>query len=181
MRKAQAESILAAELAAVNGGPITCPADGTITFGEWMRNFYIPMRGANCRPATRRSNDGYLKKQIYPRLEHVALKDISKFQVQMLLNHLAATGYSYNVVYHVRDIIKAALAEALDQEVLERNVARKTVIPEIEERERAVLPVEWYAKLLAGLRMPRDRAIFLIASFCALRPSEIFGLTWGSY
>ena len=39
--------------------------------------------------------------------------------------------------------------------------------------------MEWYAKLLAGLRTSRDRAIFLIASFCALRP--IFGLTWGSY
>lgn len=181
MRKAEAETILAAELAAVNGGPLARVADGTLSFGEWMRNFYIPMRGANWRPATRRSNDGYLKKQIYPRLEHVALRDITKFQVQMLFNHLATSGYSYNVVYHVRDIIKAALAEAVDQEVLERNVARKTVIPEIEEREKPVLPVEWYAKLLAGLRTSRDRAIFLIASFCALRPSEIFGLTWGSY
>ena len=83
----------------------------------------------------------------------MALKDISKFQVQMLLNQLAAEGYSYNVVYHVRDIIKAALAEAVDQEVLERNVARKTVIPEIEERDKPVLPVEWYAKLLAGLHI----------------------------
>jgi integrase len=181
MRKAEAESILAAELAAVNGGPVTRVADDTITFGEWMRNFYIPMRGANWREATRRTNDGYLKKQIYPRLEHVALKDISKFQVQMLLNQLAAEGYSYNVVYHVRDIIKAALAEALDQDVLERNVARKTVIPEIAEREKPVLPVECYAKLLAGLATARDRAIFLIACFCALRPSELFGLTWDSY
>jgi len=181
MRKAEAETILAAELGAVNGGPVARVADGTLSFGEWMRNFYIPMRGANWRPATRRSNDGYLKKQIYLRLEHVPLKDISKFQVQMLFNQLAAAGYSYNVVYHVRDIIKAALAEAVEQDVLERNVARKTVIPEIEEREKPVLPVEWYAKLLAGLRTSRDRAIFLIASFCALRPSEIFGLTWGSY
>jgi integrase len=181
MRKAEAESILAAELASVNGGPVARVADGTITFGEWMRNFYIPMRGANWREATRRSNDGYLKKQIYPRLEYVALKDISKFQVQMLLNQLAAEGYSYNVVYHVRDIIKAALAEALDQDVLERNVARKTVIPEIEEREKPVLPVEWYAKLLGGLETARDRAILLIACFCALRPSELFGLTWDSY
>ena len=181
MRKSEAENILAAELAAINGGPITRVADGTITFGNWMGNFYIPMRGANWRPATRRSNDGYLKQQIYPRLEHVALKDITKFQVQMLLNQLAAAGYSYNVVYHVRDIIKAALAEAVDQEVLERNVARKTVIPEIEEREKPVLPVEGYSKLLAGLTTARDRAIFLIASFCALRPSEIFGLTWDSY
>jgi hypothetical protein len=57
MRKAEAESILAAELAAVNGGSVTRVADGTITFGEWMRNFYIPMRGANWREATRRSND----------------------------------------------------------------------------------------------------------------------------
>jgi len=181
MRKAEAETILAAELAAVNGGPLARVADSTLSFGEWMRNFYIPMRGANWRPATRRSNEGYLKKQIYPRLEHVALRDITKFQVQMLFNHLATSGYSYNVVYHVRDIIKAALAEAVEQDVLERNVARKTVIPEIEEREKPVLPVEWYAKLLAGLRTSRDRAIFPVASFCALRPSEIFGLTWGSY
>jgi hypothetical protein len=46
MRRAEAEAILAAELAAINGGPITRPTDGTITFGNWMRNFYIPMRGA---------------------------------------------------------------------------------------------------------------------------------------
>jgi len=181
MRKAEAETILAAELAAVNGGPLARVTDSTVSFGEGMRNFYIPMRGANWRPATRRSNEGYLKKQIYPRLEHVALRDITKFQVQMLFNHLATSGYSYNVVYHVRDIIKAALAEAVEQDVLERNVARKTVIPEIEEREKPVLPVEWYAKLLAGLRTSRDRAIFPVASFCALRPSEIFGLSWGSY
>jgi hypothetical protein len=51
----------------------------------------------------------------------------------------------------VRDLIKAALAEAVDQEVLERNVARKTVIPEIEESDKPVLPVEMYAKLLAVL------------------------------
>ena len=53
MRKAEAETILAAELAAVNGGPLARVADGTLSFGEWMRNFYIPMRGANWRPATR--------------------------------------------------------------------------------------------------------------------------------
>ena len=38
-----------------------------------------------------------------------------------------------------------------------------------------------YAKLLAGLDGIRDRAIFLIACFCALRPSELFGLAWGCY
>jgi integrase len=181
MHRADAEKILAAELATINGGPVTRVADGTITFGNWMRNFYIPMRGANWRDATRRTNLDYLTSHVYPTLEHVPLKDITKFQVQMLLNRLAAEEYSYTVVYHVRDLIKAGLAEAVDQEVVERNVARKTVIPEIEESEKPVLPVEMYAKLLAGLDGIRDRAIFLIACFCALRPSELFGLTWGCY
>src|SRR5438445_10898766 len=101
MRKAEAETILAAELAAVNGGPVARVADGTLSFGEWMRNFYIPMRGANWRPATRRSNDSYLKKQIYLSLEHMQLKNITNFHVQMLINQLAAMAKSYNVLHDV--------------------------------------------------------------------------------
>lgn len=109
MHRADAEKILAAELAAINGGLVTRAADGPITFGNWMRNFYIPMRGANWRDATRRTNLDYLTGHVYPTLEYVALKDITKFQVQMLLNRLAAEGYSYTVVYHVRDLIKSGL------------------------------------------------------------------------
>jgi hypothetical protein len=131
MHRADAEKILDAELAAITGGPVTRAADGVITFGNWMRNFYIPTRGANFqdaprRAAPRRTNLDYLNSHVYPTLEHVALRDISKFQVQMLLNRLAAKKYSYTVVYHVRDLSKAASAEAMDQEVLKRNVARKT-------------------------------------------------------
>jgi hypothetical protein len=58
---------------------VTCPssrlADGTITFGEWMRNVYVPMRGANWRDATARSNHDYLDRYIYPVFGHVALND----------------------------------------------------------------------------------------------------------
>jgi hypothetical protein len=155
----------------VNGGPLARVADGTLSFGEWMRNFYIPMRGANWRPATRRSN-GWLpeKTDLSPARIRGAQRHHQVPGADAVQPELATAGYSYNVVYHVRDIIKAALGEAVDQGVLERNVARKTVIPEIEEREKPALPVEWYAKLLAGLRTPGDGAIFLIASFCALRP-----------
>jgi hypothetical protein len=62
-------------------------------------------------------------------------------------------------VYHVRDLIKAASAEAVEQDVIERNVARKTVIPKIEQRDKHVLPVEMYRKLLTRLKDVRDWAI----------------------
>jgi hypothetical protein len=143
-----------------------------------MRNFYIPMRGANWRDATRRTNLGCLT-------SHVSNTSPSKTSLSFRCRCYSTGWLRKNTrtpfVYHVRDLIKAALAEALDQEVLERNVARKTVIPEIEESDKPVLPVDMYAKLPARLDGIRDRAILLIACFCALRPSELFGLTWGCY
>jgi len=168
MRKIDAEQILRQEPTPAR---VRVPAHGTITFGEWMRNVYVPMRAANWRAATRRTNEDYLKCHICPAFEHVQLKDISKFNVQMLFNRMAKDGYSYTVAHHVRDLIKAGLAEAVDQAVMERNVARKTVIPDIEERDK--LPIGMYCKLLARLTDVRDRAIFLIGSFCALRSSEL--------
>jgi hypothetical protein len=102
MRKADAEEILRQELGIVSSSPSSRLADGTITFGEWMRNVYIPMRGANWRDATARSNHDYLDRYIYPVFGHVALNDITKFSVQMLLNKMAKDGYSYWVVYHTR-------------------------------------------------------------------------------
>jgi len=105
MHRADAEKILAAELAAINGGPVARLGDGAMTFGNWMRNFYIPMRGANWRAATRRTNLDDLNSHVSPTLDQVALKDVTKFQVQMLVNRLAAEEYSYTVVYHLRDLI----------------------------------------------------------------------------
>jgi hypothetical protein len=68
----------------------------------------------------------------------------------------------------------------VDPDGLEKNVARKTTILEIEESDKPVVPVAKYAKLLVGLEDVPDRAIFLIliACFCALRASGLFGLTW---
>jgi len=94
-------------------------------------------------------------------LRNVSLKDITKFQVQMLLNQLAADDYSCNVVYHVRDIIKAALAEAVDQEVLECNMARETVIPEMEERDNRSCQLS----TLSFLRPRRPRSRYLSDRF----------------
>ena len=49
-----------------------------------MRNFYIPMRGANWRDATRRTNLDYLASHVNRTLKHVAFKDITKFQLTIL-------------------------------------------------------------------------------------------------
>jgi hypothetical protein len=123
------------------------------------------MRGANWRDATRRTNLGCLT-------SHVSNTSPSKTSLSFRCRCYSTGWLRKNTrtpfVYHVRDLIKAALAEALDQEVLERNVARKTVIPEIEESDKPVLPVDMYAKLPARLDGIRDRAILIDCLFLRL-------------
>lgn len=51
IRNVDEEQILRQELD-LAAKPSSRPADHTITFGEWMRTVYIPLRGANWRPAT---------------------------------------------------------------------------------------------------------------------------------
>jgi integrase len=44
-----------------------------------------------------------------------------------------------------------------------------------------VLAPEALRKLFAAVIDPCDRLLLLVATFCAMRTSEVLGLTWGSY
>lgn len=44
-----------------------------------------------------------------------------------------------------------------------------------------MLPPETLRRLLSAIVDKRDRLILLIGTFCAVRTSEVLGLTWGSY
>jgi integrase len=96
------------------------------------------------------------------------------------VNDLAAKGYSFSVVDHCRIMVGAILEEALDAELIGKNVARKVENPETKEPQKPVLPKDDARKLIDALPF-RDRLICMIAAFCAMRPGEIFGLQRSSF
>jgi hypothetical protein len=75
------------------------------------------------------------------------------------------------------------VSEAVDQKFLSGNPVSKIKLPATAQKPfRPVLKkLEWLIQLIDGLTDVRDRAIFLVGTFCALRTSEVFGLSWKSF
>jgi integrase len=156
------------------------PVGDSLTLEWFVRERFIPMRLPKWAPSTRETNLGFLNHHILPTLGSKPLAEISKFDCQMLLNSLAEKQFSFSVINHCRIMLGAVLDEALDADLIGKNPARKLENPETREPLRPVLPKEDARKLIGALPI-RDRLICMIASFCALRPGEIFGLQRSSF
>ena len=177
LRKWQAEDKLRKVIAASQKQQ---PVGDSLTLEWFTRERFIPMRAPKWAPSTRETNLGILNHHILPKLGSKPLSELEKFDCQMLVNDLAAKGFSFSVVDHCRIMIKAILEEALDADLIGKNVARKVENPETKEPQKPVLPKDKARELINALPL-RDRLIAMIAAFCAMRPGEIFGLQLSSF
>ncbi|MGA2978039.1 MAG: tyrosine-type recombinase/integrase [Terriglobales bacterium] len=150
------------------------------TLAWFARERFLPMHSPQWAPATKELNTGNIDHHIVPALGDLLLTEIDKFRCQVFLNDLAARGFSFSLVDHNRTLLKSILEEAIDAELIGRNPARKLKMPETKMPVKFVLPKDQARTLLDSLCF-RDRLIAMIAAFCAMRPGEIFGLTWSSW
>jgi integrase len=178
LRKWEAEQELRKIIAAATGSQPR--KDGGVTFEWFTRERFIPMREGNWRPATKRGNLHDIQRHIMPVLGSMPLKEEDKFHIASLLNRLAKK-YSEPVVARVRVMMHAIFEEAADMDFIGKNPARKIPLPECRASRRPVLAPEALRKLFAAVIGPCDRLLLLVATFCAMRTSEVLGLTWGSY
>jgi integrase len=176
--KWQAEEKLHKEIASATGDQPR--KDGTITLEWFTEERFIPMREGNWRPATKRGNLFDIQHYILPTLGALALKSIDKFQVASLLNRMAKN-YSEPVVARVRVMLSGILEEAVDQDYIDKNPARTVSLPACRATQKPVLPPETLRRMLTAVTDVRDKLILLIGTFCAVRTSEVLGLTWSSY
>jgi integrase len=118
---------------------------------------------------------------VMPKFGDLALTDIDKVMVQSRLNSMVPR-YSESTIGHVQRKMVEVLEEAVEQEFINRNPASRTRMPAgARKPEQPVLTVEQLIDLIDRLTNSRDKAIFLVGTFCAMRTSEIFGLPWGNF
>ncbi len=141
MRKWEAEKRLQ-EIIYKENGPTAPKADSDVTFGWFWQCRYIPMRSASLRDSSKAS----LKKagdQLLLEFREVALSKFDKFVCQDYLNGLAVKGYSHSVVCKAKTYLKAVLAEAVEQDYIDKNPAKKLGMPVTREvSKRSLNPDE---------------------------------------
>ena len=181
LTKFEAEERLREIIAAETSCVPLLPADiapKQLTLAWFVTNRYLPMMA--CRETTKKKTADEIRRNILRQFGDRLLKEIGLFELQTHLNKLAKN-FSGSVVRHAFVNIRSILNLAVDLDFLAKSPARRLAMPETKPPDRSVMPAAMIMKLIEGTENPMDKCALAIGSFCALRTSELFGLTWGCY
>lgn len=141
---------------------------------SWLEDEIKP----TLREKTYVSYEGICRLHILPGLGHVNLQELTRQQVQRLVNDKAAAGLSKHIVTDIHAVLRRALNQALEWDLVARNVATLVKPPRIEEKELHYLTPEQARKLIQTVQGDRLEALYTVALALGLRRGEALGMRW---
>src|SRR6516162_1439393 len=154
--------------------------NGSVTFGWFVRNRYLPLREANWKPETAKVKKTQIQRDLVEKFENVPMDVIDKFMLQTHINHLAAFR-STDRVLQARSYLKSIFSEAVEQDFLLKDPSRN-VTPPLNLRSKNKTVLTWdQLRLVLGSLPHRDLVLLTLEMTDALRPSELFALRWRSF
>jgi integrase len=133
--------------------------------------------GRRYKPATRRSYEQAARKYLIPRLGSRRLSDVSRRDVQALVDELHATGLSPSTIHNKLDPLRVLYRRAIRRDELTVDPTDGLDLPSVGRgRDRIEAPDQAQA-LLAALPAT-ERAFWAIALFAGLRRGELRALRW---
>jgi integrase len=185
-------STKAAALAAM-AGLQTAKADGTyiepsrLTLGAYLDQWLAAGCGG-VRPWTLKGYASVVANHIKPRLGTVPLQKLTRPELKAFYAALRTGGYtkgrkagsglSEKSVYNVHIALRAALNDAIEDELMRTNPAAGALKPPGQGAEMATWNREDLAAFLESLRDEPDFALYRIAAYTGLRRGELLGLRW---
>jgi len=182
MTKHQAHDALEQKIAQKPGGTTQPQADERIvTLGWFTRNRFFPLReGSTWKEQTAAIRKIEIEQDIVALLGNLPLAQIDKVILQTHLNDLAKK-LSAGRVQHARFYLKAIFEEAIEQEFVAKNPARKLVLPnQLRAVDKTTLSWDQLRLVLASVPL-RDRILLTLDMTETFRPSELFALRWTGY
>jgi integrase len=182
MTKKEARDKLASEIVRLTGQTIEdgTVKNGTVTFGWFVRNRYLPLKEADWREETAKIKTYLIQADLLDEFEDIRMENFDKFTLQNHLNKLAKT-HSRDRVLQIRSYMRAIFAEAVDQDFLPKDPARMVKVPaNLREVDKTTLTWDQLRAALAKLGDLglRDWILMKLDMSNALRPSELFPLRW---
>ena len=174
MTRMEAQNALRAAIAEQSQAPKALK--GEFTFGQYWRERYLPMHQAVWSESSRATQIGNITRYCVDLLDATPLQDIERFQLQMIANDLAKR-FSKSVVEKFVTWTRAILEEAVDEDFLHKNPARKLRLPETKPVNKRFLTLNEIAVVLGKLPF-RESFIFRVSLVLGLRPAELLALRW---
>lgn len=149
---------------------------GKETFGTYAVRWVAAL---NCDPLTRENITGRIRRYVEPHALHgTPLRGIRPSTVQAWLRSLDERGLAASTIRVVFSHVSAALAAAVDDDVLAKNPCRASSVRPPRVTDRKVVP--WAREWVAGMRteLPdRYGVAVTLGAGLGLRQGEMFGLS----
>jgi integrase len=169
-----AAKLVKAQQALAEGRPLTSDRGRTVRafLSEWL-----DVVKPSLRPLTHRYYSQKLNTHVIPALGRVRLGALTTPLIQRHLSALAKT-LAPKTVKHCRDILRAALNDAVQWGYIGHNPAAAAIPPRAVRHVVQPLSPAEARQLLTAVQDHRLSALFTVALACGLRLGEALGLTW---
>lgn len=145
-----------------------------LRLGPYLERWVI--RVAGLAPATIRQHEMIVRVHLTQApLARRSLHDLRPSDVE---GYLARTDLDPQTRRHHRATLRRALADALRDGLVSRNVAALAKPPLLPRRERPVLDLAQVGRLIDSTRGDRLHALWVLGATCGLREAEALGLAW---
>lgn len=166
-----------AELVAKTGAGIPLAVDAWTVerySSYWLDHVVTP----RLRPATLSSYRETLRLHILPTLGRSRLRALTPAHVRRLLANRSASGLGSRSVQIVHSTLRAMLAEAVREELVERNVAAVVRSPSVQRTEVQPWSPEEASTFLRSVADHRLYGLFAVGVALGLRKGELLALRW---
>lgn len=152
--------------------------DGRQTLESFLHQWLRDVVKGSVRPSTYTSYELHVRLHIIPELGRHPLARLSAQQVQALLNRKLAEGLSPRSVHHLRAVLRRALQQAMEWDLVPRNVATLVHPPRVPAREAPHMSPDELGRFLAVARSDRLYPLYVLTAAVGLRQGEALGLGW---
>jgi len=174
-REAVQKKLLKARHDLQQGLPLS---DERITFGKYLDKWLEDSVQPSVRPATFNRYSRDCRIHIKPALGYIKLVRLNPGEIQSLLNRKQVEGLSPASVRHIHAVIRRALEQAYQWQLVPRNVAKLVKPPRVPKKEAKALSPEQARAFLNAVKEDRLVAFYTVAMALGLRRGECLALKW---
>jgi len=154
------------------------PASEKLTLSQHIERWLSDVVQPSVRSRTHKGYSDVARRLILPTLGKMKLTQIQPNHVQQLYGQLTASGLAPQSVRNVHAVLRRALGQAVDWNLVPRNVAALAKPPRVARREVEVLSPDEVRTLIAAVRGDRWEALIATALATGMRQGELLGLKW---
>ncbi|GHG43964.1 hypothetical protein GCM10012320_08440 [Sinomonas cellulolyticus] len=149
--------------------------------GAFLDHWLVERVSRRNRPRTVELYEGIIRLHLKPFLATTALTDLRRAQVQAMFDDMHDTGRSARVIQQSRQVLRAALNDAIRQGLIHDNPATAVDLPRWERK--TITP--WDADQTKAFLETAERSpwygAYLLMAMYGLRRGEALGLQWGDF